>query len=211
MARATRTRTRLDPEVRREQILDAAEIVFVDREPGEVTLEQVAEAAGVSRALVHNYFRDKAGLVAAVCLRGFERLDAELAATPGYHGDDEDRLRALVDCHLRFARANPAAWRVTWTAEAIGHPEVQAARRARCERMAADWGGSAEARIAAHGVLGLLDAATLEWLDHDDLSFDGARAALLTLLWTGLAGFADAASGNESGPARRRPAPATRR
>jgi AcrR family transcriptional regulator len=189
VAREARTRTRLDPETRREQIIDAAELVFVGRDPAEVTLEQVAAAAGVSRALVHNYFGDKSGLIAAVYLRSFQRLDAELARTPGYDGSGEDRVRATVDGYLRFARANQAAWALIATAEAIVHPEVQAARRARAERMAVEWGGTPEAGLVAHGVLGLLESATLEWITRSGGSIDRARGALVTLLWHGLAGF----------------------
>ena len=59
------TATRLDPEVRRELILDAAEEVF-EPAAAEVTFEAVADAAGVSRALVYNYFGDRSGLLAAV-------------------------------------------------------------------------------------------------------------------------------------------------
>jgi AcrR family transcriptional regulator len=191
VAREARTRTRLDPEVRRGQIIDAAEAVLVGHDPTEVTLEQVAEAAGVSRALVHNYFGDKSGLIAAVYLRSLDRFDAELAGTAGYEGTGEERVRATVDAYLRFARANPATWTLLGTAEAIAHPEVQAARRARCDRMAADWGGTTEARIAAHGVLGLLESATLEWLARGDRSIDRVRAALVTLVWHGLSGITE--------------------
>ena len=66
MSASHRPRTRLDPEIRREQIVEAAEQVFHGRDPSEVTFEEIAEAAGVSRALVYNYFGDKGGLIAAV-------------------------------------------------------------------------------------------------------------------------------------------------
>jgi AcrR family transcriptional regulator len=189
VARVARTRTRLDPEVRREQIIDAAEMVFVGRDPSEVTLEEIAAAAGVSRALVHNYFGDKSGLIAAVYLRSFARLDAELVRTPGYGGSGEERVRATVDGYLRFAQANPAAWALIATAEAIVHPEVQAARRARGERMALEWGGLPEADLVAHGVLGLLESATLEWITRGGGSIDRASAALVALLWRGMSAF----------------------
>jgi len=74
-----RPRTRLDPEIRREQIVEAAERVLKGRDPGDVTFEEIAEEAGVSRALVYNYFGDKGGLIAAVYLRSLRRLDEELS------------------------------------------------------------------------------------------------------------------------------------
>src|SRR5215470_15509912 len=59
MAEPTRTRTRLAREERREQIVDAAAEVFQGRNPADVTFEEIADAAGVSRALVYNYFGDR--------------------------------------------------------------------------------------------------------------------------------------------------------
>ena len=73
-------RTRLDPEVRRQLILDAAERVLVDRIPTEVTFEEIADAAEVSRGLVYNYFRDRTALLVALAERALERLDRELVA-----------------------------------------------------------------------------------------------------------------------------------
>ncbi len=47
---------RLSVEERRSQLLDAALSLFAHRAPEEVSLDDVAEAAGVSRPLVYRYF-----------------------------------------------------------------------------------------------------------------------------------------------------------
>lgn len=47
---------RLSVEERRAQLLDAALSLFAHRAPEEVSLDGVAEAAGVSRPLVYRYF-----------------------------------------------------------------------------------------------------------------------------------------------------------
>lgn len=47
---------RLSVEERRSQLLDAALTLFAHRAPEEVSLDDVAEAAGVSRPLVYRYF-----------------------------------------------------------------------------------------------------------------------------------------------------------
>src|SRR3954470_10083076 len=101
---APRARTRLDPEVRREQILDATELVLADRDAGEITFERSGEAAGVSRGLVYNYFGDKAGLLAAVYVRNLDRLFDALDG-PLRAGDSspDQRLRAVIEAYLRFA------------------------------------------------------------------------------------------------------------
>ena len=164
--RHARARTRLDPTVRRASILDAAELVFDGRNPAEVTFEEIADAASVSRGLVYNYFGDKGGLVAALYRRTFDRLDqAILDRLDGHDSDGEAALRAVVGAYLCFARDNQSAWRLISTAEAAAHPEVQSARQERFRRMAAAWGGSDQALVLAAGIVGFLEASTLAWLD----------------------------------------------
>ena len=186
MSATQRPRTRLDPEVRREQILDAAEQVFQGRDPSEVTFEQIAEAAGVSRALVYNYFGDKGGLIAAVYIRTLQRFDQELRASIGPGADDAERLHSAVGCYLRFARANPAAWRLIGSTAAMERPEVQAARRARFDQLTASWGGTPQARTTVRAVVGFLEAATLDLIEHTDVDLDRTVELLFTVLWTGL-------------------------
>lgn len=182
-------RRRLDPARRRAQIIDAAETVFEGRDPAEVTFEEIAEAAGVSRALVYNYFGDRGGLLAAVYLRTFERLDEELHEALHRPLPPEDRLRAVVRSYLHFATTDAAAWKLIGTAEAIDHPLLQSARRARYERLAGAWGGSPTARVLARGVVGMLEAATIDWLEHRDCDLDEVTELLVALLWNGIAPF----------------------
>jgi len=200
---ATRTRTRLEPGIRRELIVDAAERVFAGRDPANVTLEEVASAAGVSRALVYNYFGDKGGVVAALYFRSFERLDSELAQTLAVGGNGPHRIRAVVECYLRFASENLATWRLIATTEAGAHPEVQRARRTRFERMGEAWGGGAEAHIIAHAVVGLLESATIGWLEGSTLELESATEVIHRMVWLGLSGVDGFSSINfpESGAA----------
>jgi AcrR family transcriptional regulator len=191
-ARASRrARTRLDPEVRREQIVDAAEVVLVDRDPADITFEQVAAAAGVSRGLVYNYFGDKGGLLAAVYLRNFEplvdALESRLRATDRA---PELQLRAVVELYLRFAAENPCAWKLLRNAEAIEHPVVRRARHEHIARISATWGATPESRVLARGIIGFLEAATVEWLDEHELPAEQAADVIHAQLWAGLSGEA---------------------
>jgi AcrR family transcriptional regulator len=188
--RTGRARTRLDPEVRRQQIIDAAEIVLAEREPNDVTFEQIAEVAGVSRGLVYNYFGDKSGLLAAVYLRNLDRLaealDSPLRDDQFADAQLERRLRALVEVYLRFATDNPNGWRLIGTAETMEHPIVRRARRTHIERISASWGDTAEARMLGRGILGFLEAATVEWLEESDLDVEQAADVIFAQLWSGL-------------------------
>jgi AcrR family transcriptional regulator len=70
---------RLDPTVRRARLLDVAERMLATTDPSKVTLQHLADAAGVSRPLVYAYFQDRAGLLAAVDRQRAATVDEALA------------------------------------------------------------------------------------------------------------------------------------
>jgi len=182
-----RARTRLEPGVRRELILGAADRVLRERNPADVTFETVAEAAGVSRALVYNYFGDRPGLLAAVYLRTLDRLDASLLAALDPSLPPAEQLRPLAHAYLDFAEVNGSMWQALASTGAVVHPAVRSARRTRIERLASLWGGSDRARIVARTVTGMLEAATVDWVD-DAVGRDLVVATVCQLLATGLEG-----------------------
>jgi AcrR family transcriptional regulator len=166
MADSTRTRTRLAREERREQIVDAAAEVFRGRDPAEVTFEEIADAAGVSRALVYNYFGDRSGLVEAVYKRNVGllawRVGEALATTKGR----ENALRALVEVHVAFAEEDPAGYRYAAGEPAFARlPELEDRRVA---TIAANFGGSVDAHVVSRGWLSAVQTMVIYWLDHPD-------------------------------------------
>ena len=62
-------RTREEALETREQLLDAAERVFLERGVGHATLAEVADAAGVTRGAVYHHFESKADLFEAMVAR----------------------------------------------------------------------------------------------------------------------------------------------
>ncbi len=180
-------RTRLAPAKRRAQIIDAAIGVFAGREPTEVTFEEIAAAAGVSRALVYNYFGDRGGLVGAVCLKCFEELDEAIAPAfdPGLR--PAEQAREWVRLCLRFALDNPGPWALISSAATSQHPAVLEARRQRLETLTRKWGGTPEARIITAAIGGMLQTAITE---HErigePLDFDSLVDLVSILAWKGL-------------------------
>ncbi len=180
---------RLDPATRRAQLVEAAADVFRGRHPSEVSFEEVAEAAGVSRSLVYAYFGDRGGLIAAVYLHNLERLDTELGRALDERLPDEVRLRRIIRRYLLFARDNQASWNLMAAAGVLQHPAIQGARRARIERIASAWADEPSARLIARGVVGLLEAGAQDWVDYRDCGLERATDVLLAVLWQGLAGL----------------------
>jgi AcrR family transcriptional regulator len=179
-------RARLEPAERRAQIVVAAAQVFRGRDPSTVRFDEVAHAAGVSRSLVYAYFGDRGELIAAVYLHTLSGLDANLSALLDDVPVDERRLGSVVRHFLELADQNADSWQLFAAAGAVEHPAVQDARQARCQRIADTWGGGPAERLLARGLIGLLEAAASEWLEHRACTIDEATALLTSALWRGV-------------------------
>lgn len=90
-------------------VLEAATDLFIERGAAAVSLEQVAQAAGVTRGAVTHHYGSKAGMVRAVA----GALQAEVAAAVVVAAQDQthatDRLRAGSHAFLDTITAGPAA------------------------------------------------------------------------------------------------------
>jgi TetR/AcrR family transcriptional regulator, transcriptional repressor for nem operon len=100
---------RQPPDVRREQILDAAARVLVERGLAATTMAEVAEAASVAKGTVYLYFESKAELLAELRARYFEEFASMLGGPPAAGGPAPraaDRVERLVAASYDFALAN---------------------------------------------------------------------------------------------------------
>jgi AcrR family transcriptional regulator len=109
---------RLPREQRREQLLDAALVALADCELHELSMEAVADAAGVGKPVLYTAFGTRGELVDALLHREHERGVAQvLAAMP----DDltilgaTNAYAATVKAFLAAALDNPARWRLILT------------------------------------------------------------------------------------------------
>ena len=181
-----RPRTRLAREERRALLVDAATAVFDGRDPAGVTFEEIADAAGVSRALVYNYFGDRQGLIEAVARRASERLServtAALAATRGLR----EALAAAIRASLEFAQEDPAGYRF-----AIGStaPLVPALYDEQLKDMALLFGEGEDALLVARGVLTSLQAMVLHFVDRRPGDIDRATEVIVAFVAGGFVGI----------------------
>jgi AcrR family transcriptional regulator len=104
-------RRRLSPEDRRSELLALGAEVFGQRPYDEVRIDEIAERAGVSRALMYHYFPDKRAFFAAVVRAESEQL-FEATNTPPTEGQSLlDRLRIGVLAYMRYDEEHPhGAW-----------------------------------------------------------------------------------------------------
>lgn len=103
-----RTRQRLSPEVRRAQILDAAARMILEQGHLPLPVEQLARAAGSSKALVYTYFPTQYDLFNALIEREWRSLTTAGLITAS---EVDDLAQAAVLCGMMYfehvARSGP--------------------------------------------------------------------------------------------------------
>ncbi len=107
----------------RRAVLDAALEVIATDGPGAVSLRDLARRAGVSHAAPAHHFKDKAGLLTAIAVEGFELLATGLS-------DGGPSLLGLGVGYVRFALEHPAHFEVMFRPDLChpDSPELAAAR-----------------------------------------------------------------------------------
>ncbi|GCD91405.1 TetR family transcriptional regulator [Nocardioides sp. LS1] len=100
----TGSRTRLTPEQRRSQLLDLGVRLLATRSLDELSIDLLAEEAGISRGLLYHYFGNKHAFHEAVVRRAADDLIAQTA--PPVDGEPLERLLVSVAAYLDYVVAN---------------------------------------------------------------------------------------------------------
>ena len=154
--------SRLDPEQRRETILDAANALFAERAYDEVSIEDIARSAGVTRGLVHHYFGGRKDVYIGLLERLGAQREDQLPLPVGR--TSRARVADNVSRWLDWTEANRTIWLATMAhGEDIADPEVR--------RVVANLVRRAVALLASH---------------HADLAEDSPRLRYALECWTGL-------------------------
>lgn len=77
-----------------------------------ISLRAVAREAGVSPAAPYHHFRDKSELLDALAFEGWDQLGNQMREALSNTGSERDHLVNLGVAYVRFARMNPAIYRV---------------------------------------------------------------------------------------------------
>lgn len=81
-------KTREDTEQTYTALLDAAEVVFKEKGVAASTLNDIAQAAGMTRGAIYWHFKDKSELVHAMCERATLPMEAMFNEVTAVAGDD---------------------------------------------------------------------------------------------------------------------------
>lgn len=181
-----RERARLQVDERRAQLVALGLRLFSERSYDELSIDDIAQAAGISKGLLYHYFSSKREFYAATVRSAAELL--LLRTDPG-EGADPEALLVALDAYLNFAEEHASAY-VALMRSGVGHDAEVAAivedTRARfVARLAARLGLvdlAPRVRLALRGWLGFVEGSSLDWLARRDLPRDDLRDLLAEML-----------------------------
>lgn len=156
----------LGPELRRPLVLDAALPMFARDGYDAVSMQAIADAAGVSKPVLYSCFASKEELFDELLRREDRRLwdlveDAVPPPTPGVPEDQEALLRNALTGILRAVQEAPDSFRVLYI-EAFGEDRVARGRAHWEHRMAEVLAAHSDMPDREASVLGRLLVATAE-------------------------------------------------
>ena len=182
---------RLEVDERRRQLLQLGTELFARHAYDELSMRKIANAAGISHALLYRYFPSKQSYFRAALEQAAEELQARTAPDPSL--PPWEQLVAGLESFLELVDENALAYRQLMRSVASA-PEVREliddVRERTSERILEGLFGDqvpAKARAAVKGWLWYMDGVLLDWIEHRDLERHEIRDLLLGTLGAALA------------------------
>ena len=180
-------RTRMKPDDRRESLLELGKRLFGEMPYDQLSMDDVAKVAGISKGLLYHYFPTKRELyketIRAAVAELTERTAPDLSLGPV-----EQLQSSLVD-YLSYVRDHAATYRRIMGSGVGADEEVKAIidvlRNIVIQRVLDGLAITQPAEVllvALHGWVGFIEAASLAWLDRTDLPQEVIRVLLVTNL-----------------------------
>jgi AcrR family transcriptional regulator len=187
-ARGARRRIRLDTDERRAQLLALGRQAFAERTYDDVSIDDIAKSAGISKGLLYHYFPTKRDLYVAGLREIANELVVKTRSVPKDLAPIEG-VRAGIDAYLDHVSGQAGGYIALMRGGIGSDPEVarviEETRAKLVDQILEDASGTPIApmvglplfRLAMRGWIGYVESATLDWL----ASREGDRAALRDL------------------------------
>ena len=194
------TRRRLEPHLRREQLLDTAAALFAEKPYEVVQMDDIAARAEVSRASLYHYFPSKRDLYVAIFERATDRFlahspDPQLPLAEQLAAGLEAHIQSFVDHPYEAVTINRGALSDDPAIQAIISEELNVVGQRLIDQLVAKGCARDATEIAVEGWLAFVRAACVKWIQSQNIS----RAELTEMC---LRAF-DCAVGTPTGRSRR--------
>jgi AcrR family transcriptional regulator len=176
--------TRLQVDERRRQLIDAGAALFAQHAYEEISMREVAEAAGVSKPLLYHYFPSKIELFKAAVAE--KAIELGQLIEPTGQGTPVEQLTRGLDAYLAWIEDNAQTWsKLMQSASSLPEARelVEGFRQRTMELVLVELAGRRKPRpalrVAIKGWLGYMDAAILDWTQARDLPREKLRELLV--------------------------------
>jgi AcrR family transcriptional regulator len=181
---APEPRVRLDLDRRRTQLLELGIDLFTRHAYEDISIDDLAEAAGISKGLLYHYFRSKRAFYVETVRAASRRL--QLLTTPDPALPAPDRLRAAIDAHLRYIQEHGPVYVAVYRSGVAIAPEVREIleqHRNVIIRYVLDAMGVRQPRpmlqAAVRAWIAMVEGASLDWIANASITRDELRELLV--------------------------------
>ena len=186
-------------EERRASLLEAANDVFTSKGYHAAAMDDIAEAAGVSKPVLYQHFESKLDLYLALldtsCDRLVEVVKAALASTP----QNADRVVATMDAFYEFVSSASGEFRFVFESDLTGDGQVQQ-RLWKINNDIADLVAKIivedtalradQAKLLAISLVGVAQVSARYWVSGGtSIELQEAKQLVSRLAWRGIRGF----------------------
>ena len=190
---------RLPRDQRRAQLLDAANEVFTSKGYHAAAMDDIAEAAGVSKPVLYQHFPSKLDLYLALLDSSCERLVEIVTEALASTDHNADRVVATMGAFYEFVSSSAGEFRFVFESDLTGEGRVQQ-RLWRVNDEIADAIAAVisedtalpgtESKLLAISLVGIAQVSARYWVSGDSakIPLDEAKQLVSSLAWRGISG-----------------------
>jgi AcrR family transcriptional regulator len=181
--------------VRERQLLDIAERQFAERGYDDVSIEEIARLAGVSRPIVYEYLGDKEAIYLACLRRARSELEHQILGAAKSARTPQEALARAASAYLEFVECRGQRWAVLFDRAGLARHGADEAARLRFAtvsrirdlivRLAPDTDPT-KAEAFAHAVSGSSEQMAKWWRANPQVTRDEVHALQAAFAWGGL-------------------------
>jgi AcrR family transcriptional regulator len=166
---------RLQPQQRREHLLDTAAAMFAEQPYDDVMIQDIAARAGVSRALMYHYFSTKRDVYVALFKRASDRFLARVSPDPQLPLAQqlatvlEGHIQSFVDHPFEAITINRGALSDDPAIRAIAE-QLNVVGQRLVDQLVAEGNESEATEIAVEAWLAFVRAACVKWIESPTIS-----------------------------------------
>ncbi|SFB91244.1 TetR/AcrR family transcriptional regulator [Streptomyces aidingensis] len=191
--------TRLPRRARRNQLLGAAQEVFVAQGYHAAAMDDIADRAGVSKPVLYQHFPGKLELYLALLDQHCEALVQSVRQALESTTDNKQRVAATMDAYFDYVEQEGGAFRLVFESDLTNEPAV----RERVDKVSLDCAEAVseviaedtalpadQAMLLAVSLCGMAQVTARYWLSSGQrVPRDVAKGLTAMLSWRGIAGF----------------------